>query len=313
MEEEIKLNNNDNFTFFKKDNFNTKFLLKNLIFVSIIVFVFLKLFLSPPGDFGKNTIFTIGNGAGLRNVSYNLKENNFIRSRVAFETLVILFGGEKHIIPGSYFFEKKLGVYEIARRISEGDKQLASLKITIPEGFNNQEIALTVSKKLPFFNKEEFLILAKDSEGYIFPDTYFFSIDANEKEVFDYMSKNFEKKFKDIRIEIEKLGKNEKEILTMASILEREARGDIDREYVSGILWKRLNIGMALQVDAWPATYKEKGLPNHPISNPGLEAIHAALYPKTTPYLYYLHDKEGMIHYARSFAEHKANIAKYLR
>lgn len=99
----------------------------------------------------------------------------------------------------------------------------------------------------------------------------------------------------------------------MASILEREAKGDQDREQISGILWKRLSIGMALQVDAAPETYKERGLPDSPIGNPGLESIYASLYPKTTPYLYYLHDKQGMIHYARSFAEHKANIAKYLK
>ena len=105
----------------------------------------------------------------------------------------------------------------------------------------------------------------------------------------------------------------------MASILEKEAFGDIDRDVISGILWKRLQKGMPLQVDASNMfdnpfdTYKNKGLPPAPINNPGVKAIEAALSPKDSPYLYYLHDKTGKVHYAISFAEHKKNIAAYLR
>jgi UPF0755 protein len=99
----------------------------------------------------------------------------------------------------------------------------------------------------------------------------------------------------------------------MASLVEEEAKGDEDREYISGILWKRLSINMPLQVDAAPSTYEKRGLPENPITNPGLEAIQAAIHPKNSPYLYYLHDKEGNIHYARNFEEHKANKLKYLK
>lgn len=282
-----------------------------ILFVLFFLFTFNFFFLKAPKNFPTESIQEIKTGSSLRSISLHFKNLNLIKSRAAFETFVILYGDEKHILPGSYFFEKKLKANQLAKRIADGDKQLSPLKITIPEGYDITQMATTFSKKLPNFNSENFLNNAK--QGYLFPDTYFFSIEDNEDDVLDYMNKNFEKKFKDIRQEILKQGKNEKEILIMASILEREARGDIDREYVSGILWKRLSIGMALQVDAAPITYKERGLPKSPISNPGLEAIHASLYPKVTPYLYYLHDKEGMIHYARSFAEHKANIAKYLR
>ncbi|MDQ5954376.1 MAG: hypothetical protein QG583_304 [Patescibacteria group bacterium] len=299
----------------QKNTLKSKSYAKLLFYVILLVFCFLFVFnfffLKAPKDFPKESIQEIKTGSSLRSVSLHFKNLNLIKSRVTFETFVILYGDEKHILPGSYFFEKKLKVNQLAKRIADGDKQLAPLKITIPEGYDITQMATTFSKKLPHFNSENFLNKAK--QGYLFPDTYFFSIEDSEDDVLDYMNKNFEKKFKDIREEIIKQGKNEKEILIMASILEREARGDMDREYVSGILWKRLSIGMALQVDAAPITYKERGLPNSPISNPGLEAIHASLYPKTTTYLYYLHDKEGMIHYARSFAEHKANIAKYLR
>ncbi|MCX6747515.1 MAG: endolytic transglycosylase MltG, partial [Candidatus Nomurabacteria bacterium] len=79
------------------------------------------------------------------------------------------------------------------------------------------------------------------------------------------------------------------------------------------ILWNRIKIGMALQVDAAPITYKEKGLPGMPIANPGIESIKAAVYPKSSTYLYYLHGKDGEIHYAKTFEEHRQNKFKYLR
>lgn len=299
------------------ENIFFSFLKKRTLFSCIFLFCFLILFyllaITSPNKFPSGVIQSISEGATLRSVSKMFKENKIIKSRAVFEALIIIFGNEKSLLPGDYLFENKMSVFKIAQRLREGDRYLVQIKLTIPEGFNIFEIAEITDLKLPKFNKDNFLKQARSLEGYLFPDTYFFFSTADEIEVLEYMTKNFENKFKDIRAEIIKQGKNEKEILTMASILEREARGDVDREYVSGILWKRLNIGMALQVDAWPVTYKERGLPDNPISNPGLKAIHAALYPKTTPYLYYLHDKEGMIHYARSFAEHKANIAKYLR
>ena len=99
----------------------------------------------------------------------------------------------------------------------------------------------------------------------------------------------------------------------MASILEAEVRSKIDREIVSGILWKRLLIGMPLQVDSKPSTYESVGLPKEPINNPGLVSIMAALHPTSTPYLYFLTDKDGKAHYAKTFDEHKINKAKYLK
>ena len=99
----------------------------------------------------------------------------------------------------------------------------------------------------------------------------------------------------------------------MASIIERESKGDVDRRVISGILWKRIKIGMPLQVDAAPDTYKTKGLPKSPIGNPGILAIQAAIHPTRSPYLYYLHDKNGNIYYAKTFLEHKQNIARYLK
>jgi UPF0755 protein len=150
-------------------------------------------------------------------------------------------------------------------------------------------------------------------EGYLFPDTYFFLTDANETDVINSMNDNFKKKMTPLLPDINTFGKTEKEIITMASIIEREAKGDADREIISGILWKRIKIGMPLQVDAAPETYKTKELPRNPIGNPGLLSIKAAIHPVSSSYLYYLHDKNGYIHYAKNFTEHQINIRKYLK
>jgi UPF0755 protein len=185
--------------------------------------------------------------------------------------------------------------------------------VTIPEGFNLNQIADTASSKLANFNKINFLLETKGLEGYLFPDTYFFLKNANEKDVLKLMSENFEKKITPLLPLINASGHSEKDIITMASLLEREAKGNADLDIVSGILWKRIKIGMPLQVDAAPETYKTKGLLENPICNPGLSAITSAIYPQSSPYLYYLHDKNGIVHYAKTFAEHEANIKKYLK
>jgi UPF0755 protein len=184
--------------------------------------------------------------------------------------------------------------------------------VTIPEGFDNKQIADTFSSKLHAFNKQNFLKMAESLQGELFPDTYSFLNDDAEKDVLDAMHKNFEKKFLSLRKDMH--NKTEEQIITMASIIERVAKGrNGDREIIAGILWKRLSLGMPLQVDAAPETYKSKGLPSSPICNPGIDSIKAAIYNTTSNYLYYLHDKLGNIHYAKTFSEHNANIRKYLR
>ena len=286
--------------------------LYSLIFLFILFLVYF-LFFSAPKDFRLNTVINIEQGKGLRNLSAVLQKEHIIRSRVVFEIFVIIHGGEKHLTPGDYLFKDKLPVFEVARRVSVGDHGLPPIKVTIPEGFTNVKIAKSFASKLPKFNEDNFLILAKDKQGYLFPDTYFFLSTNTEKDVINLMTENYEKKIKPLRPAITELGKTEKDIITMASIIESEAEGGSDRGIISGILWKRIALGMPLQVDSAPETYKKKGLPKNPISNPGIESIKATMYPSASPYLYYLHDAKGDIHYAKTFEEHKANKAKYLK
>ncbi|OGI58151.1 hypothetical protein A3C60_01375 [Candidatus Nomurabacteria bacterium RIFCSPHIGHO2_02_FULL_37_45] len=283
-----------------------------LYLVTFLFFVFF-FFLSAPADFIPRTVIRIEQGTSLRGVSLQLKREYIIRSSLAFEAFVIIYGGEKHIMSADYLFENKLPVFEIARRISKGEHHMPLITVTIPEGFDTTQIGEIFTSKLVNFDKTKFLSKAKKLEGYLFPDTYFFFTTNNEENVIKSMSENFNKKIKSLMPEITKLDKTEKEIIIMASIIEREAKGDADRGFISGILWKRLVLGMALQVDAAPETYETRGLPKSPIGNPGLEALQAAINPEKSSYLYYLHDKSGNIHYAKNFVEHQVNIKKYLK
>lgn len=198
------------------------------------------------------------------------------------------------------------------------------IRITIPEGYAVKDIAERF-KNFRNFNGEKFLELSESKEGYLFPDTYFFTSKETPEEIIEKMENNFKVKAGDVQ----------KDILIMASIIEKEARKPEDRRIISGILWKRIKEGMPLQVDAVfdylldkasheitqadlkmdspYNTYKHKGLPPTPICNPGLDAINAALNPVDSKYWYYLSDRNGTTHYAATFEQHKQNKFKFLR
>ena len=294
--------------------FNKK---KKIIFYAVgavvFLFFFYFFFLSAPGDFPTGAVVEIDSGMSLRSISALLKKEHLIRSRVVFEYSIIFLGGEKHIVSADYLFEKKLPVWQVVWRIARGEHHLAPISVTIPEGFDVNQMTNVFVLALPNFDKIQFLAKAQSLEGFLFPDTYFFLRNANETVVLKSMNDNFEKKITPLLPAITSSGKREKDIIELASVLEREAKGDADRGIIAGILWKRIKIGMPLQVDSAPETYKTKGLPQSPIGNPGLKAIESAINPETSPYLYYLHDKNGNIHYAVTFAEHQANIRKYLK
>ena len=201
----------------------------------------------------------------------------------------------------------------LARYFPKNERHLASIKVTIPEGYNVFDIGSALGPKLPNFDKNKFLLEAR--EGYLFPDTYFFFVTANQEDVIKSMTDNFNRKIENLGAKLPSESRTPKlsEIITIASLVEKEAKGDNDRGIIAGILWKRLAVGMPLEVDSAPQTYKVKGLPDSPICNPGLEAILAVLHPQKSVYLYYLHDKIGNIYYANTFALHQTNIKKYLK
>ena len=306
-----------------------------VLFAVTFIYIIGYFLVAPPPSFNTSEVLEIRSGMTVKETGNYLSQKMVIRSPFVFNSLVWLIGGDGGVIAGKYKFEKPISVFEVVGRVTTNGYGVTVIKITIPEGLSNRQIASLLSKNIDGFDKEKFLSLAQDKEGYLFPDTYFFEPEAKPEHIIETMTENFDRKIKNISMDIGFSGKKLKELLTMASILEEEARTEETRKKIADILWRRIDKGMPLQVDASFVyimgkgsadlsledlkidspynTYKYKGLPPGPITNPGLDAILAAIHPISNPYWFYLSDKEGNMHYAKTFDEHKANKAKYLR
>lgn len=244
-------------------------------------------------------------------VAENLEQAHIIRSRFVLQQIIVVSGKGRSVASGEYLFNTSSNVFGVAYRIATGDFRMAQPKVTIPEGSTNAQIAGLIKKTFSDFNTEDFLVQVADKQGYLFPDTYFF-LSTSTKEIINILTDTFDSKVRTLQAEALNDGKNWNDIVVIASLLEEEANNVTDFKLVSGILWKRLEIGMPLQLDAATSTYKVKGLPVQAISNPGLETLDAALHPTSSPYLYYLTGKDGKMHYAETFEQHKKNTAEYL-
>lgn len=298
--------------------------------VLFCVYVF---FQSVPKDFPLGKVFTVESGASLKEISETLKNEKVIKYPFIFRAHVILLGGEKKVMAGDYLLDKREGSADLAFRFINGRFHLEVVKITIPEGWNIFQISDYLDDTLIGFDKSRFLSLAKNKEGYLFPDTYFVSPAIKAEDIISRMSKNFEAKIKNLS-GFATSTYSLKEIITMASILEEEAKTSSARRVVAGILWKRFSIGMPLQVDSTFSyvngkntyeltvedlkidspynTYVYKGFPPTPISNPGLESIVDAMNPTKTKYLYFLSSRSGEMYYSTTFEGHKKNKELYL-
>jgi len=310
--------------------YSSHFILAFLVLAGLLYFFFFR----APSNFPERIIFTIEKGRTLSQVSEKLKSENFIKSSFWTRNSIILIKGENSIKAGDYYFENPENAFKIAKRITKGDFGLAPVLTTIPEGLNIFEIANLLESKFTKFNKEKFIELAQEKEGYLFPDTYYFLANAREEDFIEIMEENFKEKIDSIKDKVKKFDKSLEEIVVVASILENEARTRESRETIAGIIWKRLEIGMPLQVDVSFKyvngkntyeltsedlkvdspynTYLYRGLPPTPISNPGLDSILTAINPKESDYLYFLSDKSGNMYYAVTHDEHVDNKRLYL-
>lgn len=303
--------------------------------LALAVSVFYALYLTPPRSFPAGAVLSIKQNSSLTEVAAFLRERGIIRSPFWFRSFVILTSGERSVRAGEYFFEKPADVLSVARRLASGMFGIAPIKVVFPEGSSSAQMAAILKNDIPNFDAAAFEKLANADEGYLFPDTYFITPAASPDEALSLLKSTFQKKIAGIAPEIRAFGRPLSDVITMASLLEEEGRTTEARRTIAGILWKRLDSGMPLQVDA-PFeyiigknsfqltakdltldspynTYTHKGLPPGPITNPGLDSILAAVTPIKTPYFFYLSDVRGNMHYAATFAEHEANKQKYLR
>jgi len=282
-----------------------------LFLIGVIIVIAAARFLTPPSGFPSESIITVAEGSGLQKLSYDLEKEKVIRSPFWFRTAAILLGGERDMKAGQYYFERPQGPFLIAWRILHGNHGIESVKITVPEGFTVKKISALFDDRFPFFDNTVFERMS--SEGYLFPDTYFIPVTATATSTMKIMRDNFTRKIFSVLPEIEDAGKELDDVIVMASLIEGEANNQPDREIVSGILWKRLKLGMALQVDVEAKTYEFPGLPEEPINNPGILSIQAAIHPTSTPYLYYLTGDDGNMYYSKTFEEHVAIKRKYIK
>jgi len=319
-----------------------------LIVLLIFFFNFASIFSVERSGF-----FEISKGENLTKVSQNLKAEGFYSHPSVFFFLALV-KREKNFQAGIYSLKKSESVFKIIKEFSQG--KVYKFKITFPEGLTLKETEKKLTQKFKVWNnkkvnlgqfrigdfRRDYAFLKNmppdnNLEGFLFPDTYYFTLDMTNEEVAKVFLGNFQKKLekREVKNLLEKSKRPLYEIIIMASILEKEAREYKDKQKIADILWRRLKIGMPLQVDATINyvrdqkkrrldyvdlqidspynTYKYRGLPPGPICNPGIESVIAALRPEKNNFWYYLSTPKGEIVYSRIFEEHRKNKLNYLK
>ena len=316
------------------------------ILIALIILVLglaAKIFIPFKIERGGQIIVTVDKGQGLLSISRELQREGVIDSPFLFRILVTLRGEENTVPAGFYQFadgkkKVKISLNEVVRRLVTGDSGFKAVKLTIPEGLNVMQIAAKVHAEIPSISETDFASSSRSYEGYLFPDTYYFMPYATSGEIITKMQNTFNQKVlqnQEFNAAVASSGHSLSDVVKMASILEGEVRTLEDRKIVSDLLWRRIENGMALQVDATFSyinqktsaeltlsdlkidslynTYKYRGLPPTPISSPGLETLMAAVQPTPNKYVFFLNDKDGTSHFSITYAEHLRLKNKYLK
>lgn len=303
-----------------------------LLFASISMFGLFQFLNTPPDEFPVQTEIVIREGLSQKQIAHVLEEQNIIRSSFLLLAVFNRMQDDELAKAGVYIFDRPLTTEEVAQTLVIGDQNVAYIKITFPEGFSSKNFSSFLPETLAGEGANE---TPSRYEGYLFPDTYFLPKQASVDELITMMRSNFENKLAPYEETIEHSEFTRDEVITLASLVEREAKDTASKKIVAGILLNRLEIGMPLQVDAVfdylidkesaeltiadldidspYNTYRYAGLPPGPIANPGIESIDAVLNPTTTAYMYYLTSPDGTFYYAETFDEHVSNKQRYLR
>jgi len=315
-----------------------RFIKKNRYVVDGSVLVVLALLWSmlPPSGFPSDGTVSIPAGATVNEVGSDLREREFISSRILFRAGVAFAAPVSGVVAGEYTFTQPTSLMNIIKTVTDPTGAGHAIQLTVPEGLSNWEIAELIRNKLgDGFSIERFLVAASEHEGYLFPETYFVPRNIKETDLVDLMRRTFDGRIVEIEEDLAVSDKTLENLVIMASILEGEAYTLSSMRRVAGVLWRRIDINMPLQVDATFKyflgrttfdltlsdlksdspynTYKNLGLPPTPINNPGLYAILAAATPTKTDALFYLTGRDGNFYFAKTFDDHKRNKYLYLR
>jgi UPF0755 protein len=278
--------------------------------------------------------FTVEAGWGTARIANELNAVGLVRSSLAFAACAVLDDAEGRLQAGRYLLSPGMTPCVMVRMMANGEALSNDNVVTIPEGMNVWEIDATLAKA-GVITAGELRAQFSYKEGHLFPETYRFAKDATVQDIVNKMEATY----------FERGGTRGDIDLIVASILEKEAKTPEDMAMVAGIIQKRLEINMALQIDAtvgygWCVrtkgfgrdcdvtqapiateikidgpynTYARRGLPQAAISNPGIDALKAAANPKKSDYLYYLSTRDGsQLIYSKTLDEHLENRAKYL-
>ena len=295
----------------------------------------------------KKIIVKIRDGSSTAEIADRLSEKGVIKSTLKFRILARLRDYDDKLRPGSYEFTADMTDDEVFAKLLSGEKKM--VKFTVPEGFGVKEIAERLYN-LDLADKDEFLKAAKNfapydymkkhdnvfyaAEGFLFPETYAVENDMDINDILKLMTQTFDEKLTpEMRKQAQEMNLSIYDLITLASLVEREVRFPEDRPIVAQVLLKRLKLNMPLQTDAslqylmdTPKeevsiadtqidspynTYQHAGLPPGPIANPGIESIKAVLHPAATDYLYFVADKRGHNHYAFTYEEHLNLVNQY--
>jgi len=302
--------------------------------------------LNGPGPSAHETVraVVIRPQTGAFDIAKTLKDAGVIRSRVAFLTVAIVRGTQRRLLAGEYEFIPGLSLLEVIHRIEQG-KGLVN-QVTIPEGYAARQIAKLLQDK-GLVDENRFMALLKDQrllqqygvegpslEGYLFPDTYRFVREMTEEAIIGLMIQRFAGIFGSAeQARARELQMSVAEVMTLASLIEREAQADKERPLISAVFHNRLRLGMPLQSDPTvlyslsrfsgkltranlraPSpynTYLHRGLPPGPIASPGRASVMAALYPASSEYLYFVSRNDGTHVFSNTLREHGAMVRRY--
>jgi UPF0755 protein len=296
-----------------------------LVLTTLIV-IFLSVYLLLPD---RHITIVVNQGATFFSIANQLKENHLILSKRLFLKLVDFKNAGSKLKAGVYTFSCKDTMVTILKDLITGSKN--SIKFTIPEGSNNKQIAQIISKNIEI-DKEKFIKIAamRNLEGYLMPETYFVVPGMSEEQIIDMMYNEFNKKITpDMLQRAKEINMNFKDIVILASIIEKEALKANERPIISAVFYNRLRKNIRLQSCATVLyamginkekltiedtkfkspynTYLHSGLPPGPICSPGIASIKATLYPAKVKSLFFVSKGDGQHLFADTLKEHNKN------
>jgi len=295
-------------------------------------------------DGGRSVTLTVKPEMTVKDISEVLYQNGLIYNTMLFRIKTKLQGVETSLQAGNYNLSSGMSMSAIIDKMVRGDT--AYRLLTIPEGYNVEQIAKLLDEQglgdgatfkalsrnftaMDYMVKRPEIMYA--AEGYVFPDTYRITPGMTEEAILKMLVSNFDKKLTaEMRERAKALGLSLQQVVTLASLVEKEAKLAADRSVIAGVFYNRLKLDMPLQscptvqyalgypkveltiadtqIKSPYNTYQNPGLPPGPIANPGIAAIQAVLYPADTPYLFFVAAPDGSHRFSKTYAEHLAAV-----